>query len=439
MNRLFLLATLLLLCALAGAQTTVPRRGMVSVLAGYGVSATFPQPTVTVLNGPYQLKAENVQNPECYDDAGHLVPCNGTNRQLSLGLQYRLTDRSRTAGWMLFASVSMQEQTFTLNYPASRGFRIPVNCTPSIRRHLLSTGASVSLGRFWDIQGQGLQWFARLGVMMNRDFRYLRGTNAVPLPDPQPLTYVSGNSGTIIGMYPQAAQQNWLITPEIGLTSSEFPIELAASVHLPVVQPTVFSELHSFVENGRIVGQNRVDYQNAVFMLTARLGFNLTGKTRRTRTPRTRPEPAQEPPKHEPTPVTPDPVPVHQSAAPVDRFADLPVNKPIRLLVNFDQSKADLLPESHTDLDELARWLTTNPGAEIRLEGHTDLIGDEAENMDLSRRRVSAVKKYLSGRGIVSFRVETAYFGGSRPLNRDCPPPYYCPENRRVEMVIKKR
>ncbi len=384
MTRLLLLV-LLLSPLLASGQTTVPRRGMVSILAGYGVSATFPQPTVTVLNGPYQLKAENVQNPECYDDAGHLVPCNGTNRQLSLGLQYRLTDRSQTAGWMLFANVSMQEQTYTLNYPSSRGFRIPVNCTPSIRRHLQSTGASLSIGRFWDIQGQGLQWFTRLGVMIGRDFRYLRGTYAVPLPDLRPLNYVSGSSGTIIEMYPQTLQQNWLVMPEIGLTSSEFPIELAASVHLPIVQPTVFSELHSFVENGRIVGQNRVDYQNAVFMLTARLGFNLTGKTRRTRAARTRPEPAQEPPEPAPMPPAPDPVHVHQLSAPVGRFAGLPANKPIRLLVNFDQSASVLLADSFDDLNELARWMQANPLAEIRLEGHTDLIGDERENLDLSR------------------------------------------------------
>lgn len=435
-NTLFLL---LVLPLLATGQSTVPRRGMLSVMAGYGLSLTFPQPTVTVLNGPYRLKAEEVENPECYDDAGRLVSCNGQNRQLSLGLLYRLANRSHTAGWMLSGNIFMQSQTFTLNYPANRSFRIPVACTPSIRRHLQSTGASVSLGRFWNLRGQdGMQWHARLGLMMAQGFSYLRGTTPTALPDARPVQYVSGNSGTIIEMYPEVARQNWLVTPEIGLTTNDFPVELAASLHLPVVTPTVFSERHSFVENNRITGQNRVDYRNAVFMLTARLGFNVTPRNRRTPRPQRKPDKIPEPNRPEPTLPVPDPH-THYPSPTRSRFDDVALRQPVRLLVHFDQSKSILLPESFTDLNQLIAWMQANPTTQIRLEGHTDLIGDEPENLDLSRRRVVAVKNYLSLRGVSSYRVETAYYGETRPLNRNCPPPNFCPENRRVEMVITNR
>lgn len=442
-NHLLLFA---LLPLLSSAQTTVPRRDMFSLVGSYGVSTTLIQPKVTVVSGPYALRPETVNNPECYDDNGHLVNCNGNNRQLAIGVLYRLTNRAETGGWMLFANASMQEQTFTLNYPANRGFRIPVNCTPSIRRLLRSTGVSVAVGRFWDIQsGGGTQAFVRMGGMVAQNFQYLRGTYATRLPDPNPISYISGGSGTIINMYNQVPQYNVLFTPEIGLTTNDYPFELAMSVQIPVFQSTVFSELHTFAENNYITGKNRVDYTNATFNLTARLGFNLLAKTRRARTPRQRPAP--EPPSVRPEPkrttpaptTTPvDPSPVHRTEPETGRF-DKPLNKPITLLVNFEQSKSNLLPDSHADLDQLVQWMKANPIAEIRLEGHTDLIGDEQENLDLSRRRVVAVKDYLSARGIASYRVETAYFGESRPLNRNCPPPNYCPENRRVEMIIKKR
>lgn len=424
---------LLLLPLLCSGQSTVPRRGLFSIIGSYGVSTTLQQPRVTVISGPYELRPETVNNPECYDSNGHLVNCNGTNQHMGLGVLYRLSNRSQTAGWMLFANASFQQQTFTLNYPSNRRFTIPVNCTPSIRRLLRSTGVSFSAGRFWDVQsGGGTQLFVRMGAMVAQNFQYLRGIYPTRLPDPIPLNYVSGGTGTIIKMYDQVPQYNVLFTPEIGLTSNDFPVELAVSVQVPVFQPTVFSELHTFAENNYITGQNRVDYSNSVVNLTARLYLTISRKTRRAPAPR--PAPQRTPP---PRPA--DPPTVHQPESASGRFTNKPLNKPITLLVNFAQSKADLLPESYADLNQLIQWMTANPTAEIRLEGHTDLIGDEQENLELSRQRVVAVKDYLSRRGVASYRVETAYFGESRPLKRDCPPPVYCPENRRVEMIIKKR
>ncbi len=442
MKHILLLSVLL---PLLGSGQTIPRLGRFSLMASYGVNSTLQQPQVTVIRGPYELRPETVDNPECYDDNGRLVNCNGKNQHMGMGVLYRLSNRSQTAGWMLFANASIQQQTFTLNYPDNRRFYIPVNCTPSIRRHLRSTGASVAVGRFWDVQQGAAQLFVRLRVMMAQNFSYLRGTYLTRLPDPTPVRYISGGNGTLIEMSKQVPQYNYLITPEIGLTSKDFPIELAVSVHVPIVQPTVFSELHTFAENNRIVGQNRVDYSNAVFNLTARLGINLSRKNKWAPAPRRPREPAPLPPTPAsvppPVPSGPDPAPVHRSEPTTqnDRFGSKPANRPITLLVNFELSKANLLPDSFTDLEALARWMANNPTAEIRLEGHTDLIGDAPENLDLSRRRVVAVKEYLSRKGVSSYRVETAYFGETRPLNRNCPPPTYCPENRRVEMVILKR
>lgn len=74
-----------LLPLLGSGQTLIPRRGIFSLMASYGVNGTIRQPQVTVLSGPYQLRPETVDNPECYDNNGRLVSCNGKNEHLGLG------------------------------------------------------------------------------------------------------------------------------------------------------------------------------------------------------------------------------------------------------------------------------------------------------------------------------------------------------------------
>ena len=77
-----------------------------------------------------------------------------------------------------------------------------------------------------------------------------------------------------------------------------------------------------------------------------------------------------------------------------------------------------------------------NPTMTIKLEGHTDIIGDFDKNLELSRNRVQSVKQYLANKGISTARVEAIGYGHSRPINSTPGKPH--PENRRVEMVITK-
>ena len=104
--------------------------------------------------------------------------------------------------------------------------------------------------------------------------------------------------------------------------------------------------------------------------------------------------------------------------------------------IYFAQSKYDLQAESYPELDRLVTVMRQNPTMTIKLEGHTDIIGDFDANLELSRNRVQAVKRYLSGKGIAPDRVEAVGYGHSRPINSTPGKPH--PENRRVEMVITK-
>ncbi|GAB4023759.1 hypothetical protein GCM10028808_74970 [Spirosoma migulaei] len=103
--------------------------------------------------------------------------------------------------------------------------------------------------------------------------------------------------------------------------------------------------------------------------------------------------------------------------------------------IYFDLTKADLLPASFAELDQLALLLQTNPQLSIRLEGHTDTIGDPQQNLRLSQERALACQRYLHQKGIPLNRLRAVGYGANYPLNRTG-----TEEdrrfNRRVEFVI---
>ena len=105
--------------------------------------------------------------------------------------------------------------------------------------------------------------------------------------------------------------------------------------------------------------------------------------------------------------------------------------------IYFNASKYDLKPESFPELDRLVTVMQTNPTMQIRLEGHTDTVGEFDANVELSRNRVNEVKRYLVDKGISTSRIETVGYGPSRPINTNKSLKER-PENRRVEMVIVK-
>lgn len=103
----------------------------------------------------------------------------------------------------------------------------------------------------------------------------------------------------------------------------------------------------------------------------------------------------------------------------------------------FAQGKSVIDPGSYRELDEVVQMLKENPAIEIQLEGHTDNIGNPKMNLELSKSRVEAVKKYLVDKGIAKKRIETKAFGGTQPLRNEMTPEARA-LNRRVEMRILK-
>ena len=62
----------------------------------------------------------------------------------------------------------------------------------------------------------------------------------------------------------------------------------------------------------------------------------------------------------------------------------------------FDTAKAELKPQSEAALREIATLLTWNPTLKLHVVGHTDNVGELAQNLELSRRRAQAVVTALA-------------------------------------------
>jgi outer membrane protein OmpA-like peptidoglycan-associated protein len=101
----------------------------------------------------------------------------------------------------------------------------------------------------------------------------------------------------------------------------------------------------------------------------------------------------------------------------------------------FDVDSDRIRPESTPTLKEIGTMLQEHPDLRISIEGHTDNDGDDAYNLDLSKRRAAAVRDFLiTDYDIDPDRLESEGFGESMPtVPNDTPEGKQ--QNRRVELV----
>jgi len=106
--------------------------------------------------------------------------------------------------------------------------------------------------------------------------------------------------------------------------------------------------------------------------------------------------------------------------------------------VEFENNKAEILPEMFGDLDKIINFMTDNPDYNLNISGHTDSKGNPDFNLKLSSDRASAIKDYLIHFGhIEDDRVKAQGFGSTKPIVDELSPDHER-INRRVEFEIYK-
>lgn len=113
-----------------------------------------------------------------------------------------------------------------------------------------------------------------------------------------------------------------------------------------------------------------------------------------------------------------------------------PTGRFISFILWFENDKTKLTDESKELLPEIVRSIQNRKPNEIYVVGHTDLVGTEAYNIELSSRRARHVRDLLVSSGIKSSSLFVSYYGKARPLvptNDEVPEP----RNRRVEVIVR--
>ncbi|MBB3228425.1 hypothetical protein FHW69_003060 [Luteibacter sp. Sphag1AF] len=106
----------------------------------------------------------------------------------------------------------------------------------------------------------------------------------------------------------------------------------------------------------------------------------------------------------------------------------------IALYLNFDTDKAVIRQEDQPVIDEISKLLTKSPSLKISIDGHTDNVGNETHNQQLSKQRAEAVTAALVAKGIDPTRLQAQGFGASKPIADNAGEDGRS-KNRRVELV----
>lgn len=101
----------------------------------------------------------------------------------------------------------------------------------------------------------------------------------------------------------------------------------------------------------------------------------------------------------------------------------------------FETGKFDLQNESKSELDKLVELLNDNPNLKIQIDGHTDNVGQQKDNLELSNNRAKSVVGYLLSKGINQQRLSFKGFGATKPV-ADNNTETGRAKNRRTELYV---
>ncbi len=103
--------------------------------------------------------------------------------------------------------------------------------------------------------------------------------------------------------------------------------------------------------------------------------------------------------------------------------------------ISFEPNSADFSAGSEQALEQLVDLLNKNPQRRIKVAGHTDASGRKQINLELSRKRATAVTSYLIDRGVSRQQLFAQGYGSSQPIASNESDEGRA-RNRRIELIV---
>ena len=104
--------------------------------------------------------------------------------------------------------------------------------------------------------------------------------------------------------------------------------------------------------------------------------------------------------------------------------------------VFFGYDSFAISEEGRQALSRDAEWIKSNPGAQLKIEGHCDERGTSAYNLVLGEKRAKAARNYLVELGVSANRLGVVSYGKERPFCKEHSESCYA-QNRRGHVVVK--
>jgi OOP family OmpA-OmpF porin len=146
-------------------------------------------------------------------------------------------------------------------------------------------------------------------------------------------------------------------------------------------------------------------------------------------------------------PGTPANTPVNPNGCAIKVYPDAPVQEVVAApqdevivlsdKVLFDFNSSTLTPAANQVLADISKRLTDSAIIGVLVKGHTDSVGSEAFNQQLSQRRADSVAAFLVSQGVAADKIHTEGHGEGQPVADNATDEGRA-QNRRVEIVVDR-
>ena len=101
-------------------------------------------------------------------------------------------------------------------------------------------------------------------------------------------------------------------------------------------------------------------------------------------------------------------------------FALSPISRPVKMEnIFYEFARWEITNASEEELNRLVKLLNDNPNITIELSAHTDLVGNEEFNLEVSQKRAQSCCNYLVAHGIEQERLTPVGYGKTKPVIAD--------------------